>query len=239
MDKLDAAEPLPDPATIEVLSTRDGYARWAEVYDTEDNPLVRLEGRYLPALLGDVSGLTVADVGCGTGRHALRLAAAGAGVTAVDFTEAMLERARAKPGAEAVHFLCHDLAEPLPLETGAFDRVLCCLVVDHIAGLESLFREFRRLCRPDGFIVVSTVHPAMLLLGVQARFIDPASGRRVSPRSYRHQVADYIMAAVRAGLMIDHLGEHAVDAALAAQSVRARKYLGWPLLFLMRFTSPG
>jgi 2-polyprenyl-3-methyl-5-hydroxy-6-metoxy-1,4-benzoquinol methylase len=239
MDELEAAESLPDPSAIEVLPTRDGYARWAEVYDNEDNPLVRLEGLYLPPLLGDVSGLAVADIGCGTGRHALRLAAAGARVTAVDFTEAMLERARAKPGAEAVRFLCHDLAEPLPLKTGAFDRVLCCLVVDHIADLEGLFRELRRLCRSDGLIVISTVHPAMLLLGVQARFIDPASGRRVSPLSYRHQIADYVMAAVRAGLTIDHLSEHPVDADLAAQSVRARKYLGWPLLVLMRLAPPA
>jgi len=46
---------------------------------------------------------STADIGCGTGRHAIRLAAAaGAKVTALDFSEGMLERARAKPGADAV-----------------------------------------------------------------------------------------------------------------------------------------
>jgi malonyl-CoA O-methyltransferase len=240
MGETELSQPAPVPPTAEVLPTRRGYDLWAEVYDTEDNPLVLLEERHIAPLLGDVRGLVVADIGCGTGRHALRLAAAGARVTAVDFSPVMLERARAKPDAEAITFLCQDLAAPLPLETGAFDRVLCCLVADHIGDLGSFFRELRRLCRPDGFVVFSVVHPAMLLRGVQARFIDPATGRRLSPLSYPHQIADYVMAAVHAGLALDHLSEHAVDSTLAATSDRARKYLGWPLLLLMRCTpAPG
>src|SRR5208283_2997867 len=101
---------------MEVVPTRAGYDRWAEFYDGEDNPLVLLEERHIGPLVGDVAGLVVADIGCGTGRHALRWAAAGARVTAVDFSEAMLQRARAKPGAEALTFVRHDLAEPFPLE---------------------------------------------------------------------------------------------------------------------------
>src|SRR5438105_172200 len=62
---------------IEVVSTAAGYDRWAEIYDGEDNPLIWLEEKHIRPLLGDVHGLNVADIGCGTGRHALRLAAAG------------------------------------------------------------------------------------------------------------------------------------------------------------------
>lgn len=235
-----AAPGTSEPSGIEVVPTCAGYDRWAEVYDAEDNPLVLLEGSRIAPLLDIAAGQSVADVGCGTGRHALRLASAGARVTALDFSEAMLRRARAKPGAGAVRFVRHDLTAPLPLDDAAFDRVLCCLVLDHIPHLEAMFRELRRVCRPGGFVVISVVHPAMLLLGVRARFIDPATGRRVSPSSYPHQIADYVMAAVRGGLAFDHLSEHAVDPALAARSARARKYLGWPLLLLMRlFPSPG
>src|SRR5207245_3136111 len=100
---------------MEIVDTRAGYDRWAEVYDAEDNPLVLLEEEHIAPLLRGMAGLTVADIGCGTGRHTLRMASAGAHVTAVDFSDAMLERARAKPGAEAVTFIRHDLALPLPL----------------------------------------------------------------------------------------------------------------------------
>jgi malonyl-CoA O-methyltransferase len=230
---MDNTRPGAAPAA-HILPTRAGYDRWATVYDGEDNPLIALEERFLPPLLGEVGGLAVADIGCGTGRHAVRLAAAGARVTAVDFSDEMLRRARGKPGADRVTFLRHDLADPLPFAAAAFDRALCCLVVDHIPRLEDLFRELKRVCRADGFVVVSVMHPAMMLRGVQARFIDPRTGRETRPESCPHQVCDYVMAAARAGFTFDHLSEHAVDEALAARSPRGRKYLGWPLLLLMR-----
>jgi len=42
------------------------------------------------------------------------------------------------------------------------------------------------------------------------------------------------MGVARSGLRLEHMSEHAVDDALAACSLRASKYLGWPLLLLMR-----
>ena len=218
----------------EVVPTQAGYDRWAEVYDAEDNPLIRLEERHLGALLGELSGQAVLDVGCGTGRHALRLATAGAKVTGVDFSSAMLGRARSKPGAETIRFVEHDLRQSLPFPARAFDRVLCSLVLDHIPDLDRLFTEFKRVCRLEGPVVVSVMHPAMLLQGVQARFIDPATGQRVGPASCPHVVSDYVMASIRAGLTLEHISEYAVDQQLADDSPRARRYLGWPLLLLMR-----
>ena len=224
------------PDGPEILSTRDGYDRWAEIYDDEDNPLIRLEERCLPAALGDLRGLLVVDLGCGTGRHAIAAAASGALVTAVDFSEPMLARARAKPGAEAVRFVVHDVARPLPFDDAAFDVVLCCLVLEHIADVDGFFREVRRIRRPAGRAVLTAMHPAMMLRGITARFADPATGRDVRPRSYANQISDYVMAATRAGLRFEHLSEHPVDEELAACSPRARRYLGWPLLVVMRLT---
>ena len=224
--------------SIDLLPTKDGYDRRAAIYDAEDNPLVALEEPWVERLLGDVRGLAVADIGCGTGRHALRLSAAGATVHALDFSEAMLECAKAKPGAANVAFQVHDLAKPLPFADETFDRVVCGLVIDHIADLDGLFREMSRVCRPDGFVVVSVMHPAMMLRGVQARFTDPASGRETRPASCPHQLSDYFMAAARAEFVFDHLSEQAVDEALASRLERARRYLGWPMLFLMRLV-PG
>jgi hypothetical protein len=42
------------------------------------------------------------------------------------------------------------------------------------------------------------------------------------------------MAAVRAGLTLEQVNEHAMDVALAARSPRAAKYLGWPMMLLMK-----
>jgi len=231
---INARESSAETGAADVVPTDVGYNRWSEVYDAEDNPLVLLEETKIAPLIGDVTDLAVADIGCGTGRHALRLAATGARVTALDFSERMLERALAKPGADSIKFIRHDLTQRFPLESASFDRVLCCLVLDHIADLNAFFAELRRICKPPGFVIISVMHPAMMLRGVQARFVEPMSGRRIYPKSEPNQISDYVMAAVRAGLQLDHLSEHAVDSQLAAASPRAAKYLAWPLLLLMR-----
>jgi malonyl-CoA O-methyltransferase len=222
-----------------LLSTRDGYDRWAQIYDGEDNPLIALEEPEVERHLGDVGGLDALDLGCGTGRHALRLAARQARVVAVDFSSGMLERARTKPGAERIRFIEHDLARPLPFQGAVFDRVVCGLVVDHVAPLAPFFAELGRVLRPDGFGVVSVMHPAMMLRGVQARFTDPASGRETRPASHPHQLSDYVMGALGAGLGIEALSEHAPDPALAERLPRAARYVGWPLLLVMRLSPCG
>lgn len=217
----------------EHLPTQAGYDRWAEIYDGDDNPLVAIEEPHVQHLLGGVRGLAVLDVGCGTGRHAIRLASAGAQVTALDFSEGMLQKARLKPEASSITFLAHDLAHPFPFTVQSFDRVVCGLVLDHIADLDLLFSEMGRVCRAHGTIVASVMHPAMMLRGVQARFRDPTTGQEVRPASCAHQISDYVMAALRAQLEILHLDEHRMNQELAQRSERARKYLDWPILLTM------
>ena len=223
-----------DPPLSEVLPTRLGYDQWAAIYDRDANPLPALEEPLLEKLLGDVRGLEILDLGCGTGRHSLRMAAAGARVTALDFSSEMLARAREKNREGDVRFQLHDLSQPLPFAAKNFDRILCALVVDHIEELDKLFSEMHRVCRPAGNVVVSGMHPAMMLRGVQARFRLPETNLEIRPVSYPHEMSDYVMAAARAGFVFDHLSEHVVDENLAGRLERARKYLGWPMLFLMR-----
>ncbi len=216
------------------VSTREGYDRWAEIYDAEDNPLIALEEPLVAAALGDIRGLDVLDLGCGTGRHTLRLAQAGARVTAVDFAEGMVAKAAGKPGWERVRFVHHDVTTPLPLPNASFDRVCTFLVLDHIADVDAFFRECRRVCRPAGELLATVMHPAMMLRGILAHFRDPATGRDVCPESAANQVSTYVMAALRAGWQIIGLSEHAVDETHAARSARAAKYLGWPMLLILR-----
>lgn len=219
------------------LSIRVGYDRWALVYDHDANPLPALEEPRVREAVGDVRGLAVLDLGCGTGRHAVWLAAAGAAVTAIDFSEGMLAEARRKPGAAAVRLLTHDLHEPLPFADGAFDLVVSGLVLEHLRDLPRFFGEARRVLRAGGRAVMSAMHPAMLLRGSQARFTDPASGAVVQPGSFPHQLGDFVMAAVRARFHLEGIGEYSPDAGFAAHYPRAEKYVGWPMLVVLRMAA--
>ncbi len=217
-----------------VVPTDIGYDLWSAIYDEENNPLIRLDSDYLPPVLGVLSGLDVLELGCGTGRQSLRMAAMGAKVTAVDFSDGMLSRARAKTGTASVRLLKADLNERLPLAGRPFDRVVSFLALDHVAALDLLFQEMERLCRPDGQIVISVMHPAIMLHGVEAHFHDPDTGEEIWPQSPGNSFSDYVMAASRAGFRFEHLSEHSVDEALAEYAPGVRKHIGWPLLLLAR-----
>ena len=93
-----------------VVPTRDGYDRWSDMHDGDGNPLLLLEEPHVSRLLGEVRGLSLLDVACGTGRHTVPLAQQGARVTAVDFSPGMLGKARQKTGAEKITFVEHNLA---------------------------------------------------------------------------------------------------------------------------------
>jgi ubiquinone/menaquinone biosynthesis C-methylase UbiE len=215
------------------VDTRDGYDQWASSYDDEGNPLLALEEPEADKALGDVDGLDVLDAGTGTGRHALRLAARGARVTAIDFSDRMLAKARSKDGADSVRFENHDVTQRLPYADASFDRVLSALVLEHVADVTGFLRELGRVTRPDGRIVVTAMHPAMFLRGVSARFRDEETGEFLRPRSYVMQLSDYVRGALDADLRIVSLVERAPDDALAARVPRAAKYIGWPMLFVM------
>ncbi len=215
------------------VDAREGYDLWASSYDDEGNPLLALEEPEADEALGDVARLDVLDVGTGTGRHAIRLAARGARVTAIDFSDGMLAKARAKAGADRVRFENHDVTRRLPYPDASFDRVLSALVLEHVADVAAFFRELGRVTRPDGRIVVTAMHPAMFLRGVSARFRDEGTGEFLRPRSHVMQVSDYVMGALAAKLRIVSLVERSPDEALAARVPRATKYIGWPMLFVM------
>lgn len=208
-----------------IVPVREGYDRWSPYYDRKGNRAVALKQREIVRLLGDVRGRTVLDMGCGTATNAIAMAEAGADVTAVDFSQGMLAQARQKPGAARVRFIEHDLESPLPLETDAFDMVLCSLMLEHVSKLDGVFAEMARLCRPGGRVIVIEMHPAMFLKGVSAHFHDPATGRDIRPRSIAHQISDLVMGALRAGLRVVEMNEFFDE----------EKYAGWPLLVTMLF----
>ncbi|HNV72508.1 MAG TPA: class I SAM-dependent methyltransferase [Candidatus Ozemobacteraceae bacterium] len=225
---------------MKTVPTREGYDLWATCYDTEDNCLIVLEEQHIAPFFADARGKRILDLGCGTGRHSFALARQGAHVIGLDFSDGMLRLAREKsaPGALPPQFVSGDLHEPLPFHHRQFDAIGCFLVIEHIRDRVGLFREMRRVCRPGGTIILSAMHPAMFLRQTQAGFPDPHTGCKIQPESHPHSISDLFEAGRHAGLTLLDLREAAVTPELVAQSPKAAKYLGWPLLLLFRWQAP-
>ncbi len=85
--------------------------RLAAIYDALDSD--RSDLAAYVAIAGELGARSVLDIGCGTGVFACLLSDAGLEVTGVDPAAAMLEVARAKPGADRVRWI-HGVPTDLP-----------------------------------------------------------------------------------------------------------------------------
>jgi ubiquinone/menaquinone biosynthesis C-methylase UbiE len=106
------------------------------------------QARVLLDMVGEVAGQTVLDVGTGTGRAALLLAAAGALVTGVDASEKMLAVARQRAVEQGVQlrFLVGD-AHALEFADRSFDVVVSLRVLMHTPEWRRCLAELCRVAR--------------------------------------------------------------------------------------------
>ena len=129
--------------------------RFAIVHDARSAQQARAE---VEGLLGrPLAGHDVVlDVGCGTGWFAAGLRRAlpdgGTRVIGADLSAGMLRRAR---DAGAWPLLQAD-ATQLPLRTGSVDVVVCRGVLHHLPDVPAALREWRRVLRPGGAVVVAS-----------------------------------------------------------------------------------
>jgi len=175
----------------------EGYDLWSKTYDAPLR-LFFIEQPPMHALFATLPAGTVLDAACGTGRHSDYLATQGHRIIGVDRSPAMLAKAREKL-AEG-DFREGDLAA-LPVETGSVDAVVCALALVHLPELGRAMAEFSRVLRPDGRVLISDVHPFLIMLGWQAQFRTEGGGAGFM-RLNGHLLSDYGKAAAAAGLRI-------------------------------------
>lgn len=104
-------------------------------------------------------GLTVADLGCGTGTLAARLADFVKQVIGVDNSPAMLKAARKRvAGLSNVDLRRGDLAA-LPIDDATCDAALIVLSLTYVADPPAAIREAARILKPGGKLVIVDLLP--------------------------------------------------------------------------------
>ena len=102
-----------------------------------------------------VRGLEVLDAACGEGYGSSLLSDAAASVTGVDLSSDAVDHARKRYGSDTLEFRVADCTA-LPFEADRFDCVVSFETLEHLEDQETLLAEFRRVLRPDGFLLIST-----------------------------------------------------------------------------------
>lgn len=183
------------------------YNDWAETYDAVPNRTRDLAGEALRQMKLDLEGRKVVEVGCGTGRNTTWLAERAAEVVGMDFSEAMLARAKARVNNPRVRFVQHDVSAAWPLADASADVVVAMLILEHVEHLENVFVEIARVLRSGGQFLLCELHPIRQLAGGQAQFSNARTGEHQCVTAFLHDVSDYVNVGLASGFELQRMGE--------------------------------
>ena len=179
----------------------------------------------LKAMLPDLTGTSVIDLGCGYGwfcRVARELGACD--VTGVDISEKMLARAAELTDDTQIHYQRSDL-ESLQLREYSLDLVYSSLALHYLPELDALFARVQRALKPGGSLVFSMEHPIYTCATRQGWLTDDNGerfwgvnhyqdeGKRVSNWlaegviKYHRTLGTTLNALIKAGLTISEVNE--------------------------------
>jgi ubiquinone/menaquinone biosynthesis C-methylase UbiE len=209
-------------------ATDDAYEQWSESYDEPGNPLFDLDEPFLDEVLDTLPPGPALDAACGTGRLAARLRDRGHRVVGVDTSSGMLRQARRR--LPHVDLRIGDLRQ-LPVSDGSVDLVVTGLALTHVPDLAPVFAEFARVLRRGGRLVVSDVHPDLVLLGSVVTAVGP-DGRPRLAETHRHTTGDVLRASLAAGFRVRRFDERPRNqtppASPEEQSTGIGPWSSWP-----------
>jgi ubiquinone/menaquinone biosynthesis C-methylase UbiE len=155
---------------------------YLRAYATEERD-EQAEGQALAAarLSGCPEGGDLLDVPCGFGRHSLPLARAGYRVTGVDRSQVLLDEAARRAAGERGPELVRADYRELPFRDAGFDAALNLFSSLGYLGDEEdtrVLAEIRRVLRPEGRLVIETMHRDWLVRHFQEdRWMRVGEGR--------------------------------------------------------------
>jgi ubiquinone/menaquinone biosynthesis C-methylase UbiE len=222
------------------LGPRDAYRLWSETYDSEaDNVVLVLEQEVFSRLLTDapVADKVVVDIGCGTGRHWRQILSGRPRLLhGVDSSPEMLARFRTSFPDATLHLRSGSRIGEFG--DGTVDLVVSTLMLGHVREVDRELREWIRLLRPGGEIIVTDFHPEAFRSGMRRTFTHRGATFEVEHHVHTVHVLEALFRSLNVEMV--HLEERTIDHTVRADFERQnyreayRKGLGTPLVLGLR-----
>jgi ubiquinone/menaquinone biosynthesis C-methylase UbiE len=191
------------------MDVKEAYNTWADQYDKIENKTRDLEAISLRTTLADIDFNECLEIGCGTGKNTEWLITKANKIIAVDFSDEMLAKAKAKINAEKVQFIQADITKEWSFINRQFDMIIFSLVLEHIEDLNAIFKKLSKAVKDNGYVYVGELHPFKQYNGTKARF-ETNEGLKIVT-CFNHNISDFTMAAMQNGFEIISLQEYFDD----------------------------
>ena len=187
------------------MNINNAYNAWAAQYDTNDNKTRDLEALALKKLLSGKAYKHCLEVGCGTGKNTQWLLTICDQITAIDFSQGMLDIAKNKINSAKVNFSESDITKDWTFAKATYDLVTFSLMLEHIQDLHAVFQKLSKVTATGSHVYIGELHPFKQYAGSKARF-ETDNGTEVLT-CFNHHVTDFIQAATASGYQLIQLEE--------------------------------
>jgi ubiquinone/menaquinone biosynthesis C-methylase UbiE len=222
----------------------EAYDIWSQHYDDQpDNLMLALDQALCLDLLATLplTGKTIVDIGCGTGRHWPALFnLSPARLMGYDVSTGMLSRLRIKyPHAET--YLLSDTTLT-GLANDSCDLVLSTLTVAHIPDLVAALTEWNRVLKPGGTMLITDYHPTALAKGGQRTFRE--GEQLFAVRNHIYRIPRLLAITRRLNLTKVTFTERKIDESMRPYYEKQnalpvyRRFLGVPIIYGLHLKKP-
>lgn len=191
------------------MNVKNAYDSWSAQYDTNQNKTRDLEAAALKLTLLDISFENCLEIGCGTGKNTTWLMTRAKHITAVDFSQEMLAKAKLKITTEHVDFKQADILQDWGFADRRYDLVTFSLILEHIENLDEIFKKAIKIMDAGAYIYIGELHSFKQYSGAKARF-ETSEGQEIVT-CFTHHISEFTQLAKKYGFAIADLNEYFDD----------------------------
>lgn len=168
------------------------FRKYSKLRKREHNYNDLVEQPAIKALLPELQGKTVLDLGCGYGNNCIDFINRGAaGVVGADISNKMLDVAEKENSHELIDYKLMDMSE-IGCLTQKFDLVFSSFAFHYVSDFGKLLRDIRCLLNQNGILLFSQEHPYTTAPKCGPSWTKDAHGKKI-----HYNLSDYMCSGVR------------------------------------------